>query len=61
MMPRAQVIMIGKFAAGILMASAAYRPPAEFKRLTGLEGVQLLRDARTDTVVKPLTLTLNLP
>ena len=46
--------MIGKFAAGILMASAAYRPPAEFKRLTGLEGVQLLRDARTDTVVKAL-------
>ena len=51
-MLRTQVILIGKFAAGILMATAAYRPPAEFKRLMGLEGVQLLRDARTDTVVR---------
>ena len=44
--------MIGKFAAGVLMATAAYRPPAEFKRLTGLDGVHLLRDVRTDTVVR---------
>ena len=44
--------MVGKIAAGILMATAAYRPPEEFKRLTGVDGVHALRDPRTDTTVR---------
>ena len=47
-----QLVIIGKIAAGILLATAAYRPPEEFKQLTGLEQAQLLRDPVTDTTVR---------
>ena len=46
-----QLIIIGKIAAGILLASAAYRPPKEFRTLTGIEQAQLLTDKASDTTV----------
>ena len=46
-----QLIIMGKISAGILLASAAYRAPPEFKRLTGIEQAQLLTDPVSDTTV----------
>ena len=46
-----QLVIIGKIAAGILLATAAYRPPEEFRKLTGLDQAQLLRDVPSDTTV----------
>ena len=47
-----QLVIIGKIAAGILLATAAYRPPEEFRRLTGIEQAQLLQDPVTHTTVR---------
>ncbi len=47
-----QLVIIGKIAAGILLATAAYRPPEEFKGLTGIEEAQLLQDPVTHTTVR---------
>ena len=47
-----QLVIIGKISAGILLATAAYRPPEDFKRLTGIDQAQLLNDPVTDTTVR---------
>ena len=42
---------MGKISAGILLASAAYRKPDEFRKLTGINQAQLLTDPVSDTTV----------
>ena len=46
-----QVVLLGRVAAGVVLAHAAYAPLEGFRMQTGLPDVQYLFDARTDTHV----------
>jgi len=50
-----QLIIMGKISAGILLASAAYRAPPEFRKLTGIDQAQLLTDPVSDTTVHSIS------
>ena len=45
------MVLLGRVAAGVLLAHAAYAPLAGFQAETGLPSVQYLFGARTDTHV----------